>query len=82
MIAFDKAGWAQAGLAGLIAALGTTFWAGQANTSLAEARSQVQQVKDQQQADHDKLISHDTTLKDIQSDVSEIKQDVKTLLRK
>jgi hypothetical protein len=78
----DFSGWAQAGLAGLIAALGTTFWAGQANTALSDARAQIQIVATAQAADHDKVIALSTDVAQIKSDASETKADVKTLLQR
>jgi hypothetical protein len=81
MIASDVSGWAQAGLAGLIAALGTTFWAGQANSSLQDARAQIVAVTAAQQADHDRITSLTADAAAIKTDVSETKSDVKLLLK-
>lgn len=75
----DIAGWAQAGVAGLIAAVGTVFWAASANSNLHTTQQQVQQLQTQQQSDHDKIVTQDQKIDDIHSDVQEIKADVKAI---
>lgn len=82
MVASDASGWVQAGLAGLIAALGSTYWAGQSNVAVADARAQIVTVAAQQAADHDKVIALTTDVTQIRADATETKADVKTLLQR
>lgn len=77
----DFAGWAQAGIAGLTAAVGTVFWAASTNSNIHQTQNQVAALQTEQQHDHDKIVTQDQKLKDIGDDVSEIKGDVKTLLQ-
>lgn len=78
----DIAGYLQAGVAGLIATVGTVFWAGNTNRTVADTQVVVHQLQQQQQTDHDRVTALDTKISDIQSDVSEIKSDIKTLVQK
>ena len=71
----------QAGVAGLVAAVGTVFWAGSTNRVIADTQATVQTMQTKQQADHDQITAQQQQLKDIADDVSEIKGDVKTLVR-
>lgn len=82
MVSSEVSGWVQAGLAGLIAALGSTYWAGQSNVAIADARTQIAQVATQQQSDHDKVVSLTTDVTQIRADATETKADVKTLLQR
>lgn len=78
----DYAGWMQAGVAGLVAAVGTVFWAGSTNRVISDTQATVQQLQIKQQTDHDQIVGQEQRLKDIQSDVQEIKGDVKTIAQK
>lgn len=78
----DLSSWAQAGIAGLTAAIGTIFWAASANSNIHYTQSQVQQLSDQQRIDHDEVIAQRQKLSDIGNDVAEIKGDVKSILHK
>lgn len=82
MVISDASGWVQAGLAGLIAALGSTYWAGQSNVAISDARNQIAQVAAQQQDDHDKVVSLITDVTQIRADATETKADVKLLLQR
>lgn len=70
----------QAVVAALVATVGVVFLAGARNENLNAVQQQINDVAAKQQADHDKVVSADQKLTDIQSDVSEIKGDVKHLL--
>lgn len=76
----DFAGWAQAGIAALIATVGVTVFAATTSSSVNETRVEVQKLAEQQRSDHDKVTTVDSKLDDLKSDVAEIKQDVKTLI--
>ena len=81
-MAIDLSGWAQAAVASVVAAGGAFFFAGGTKADLHNTQQQVATLQAQQSADHDKITSADTKLDDLSSDVKEIKQDVKTLLKK
>jgi len=76
----DVYGWVQAGLPGLLAIGGVTFWAGGDHKAIADQQTKTAAIATQQSVDHDKVIALGEKVKDIKDDVSEIKGDVKTLL--
>lgn len=75
----DYSGWVQAGVASLVAATGTVFWAASNTSNLHNTQAQVQQLQAAQQADHDKVVSQNQKLDDIAADVSDIKKDVRAI---
>jgi septal ring factor EnvC (AmiA/AmiB activator) len=77
----DLAGWAQAGIAGLIAALGAMFFIGNANSQLRDAQADIVVLQAKQAKDHDKVTVLETKVDQIHQDVAETKQDVKTVLQ-
>lgn len=76
----DLSGWVQAGVAGLVAAVGTVFWAGNTNNTIHTTQARVEEVATQQQVDHDKVTALDSKVDYLRTDVSEIKSDIKQLL--
>lgn len=76
----DLSGWIQAGVAGIVAATGTVFWAGDTNNRVHSTEARVEAVALQRQADHDDQTRLDSKVDDLRADVSEIKADLKKLL--
>ena len=77
----DYAGWAQAGVAGVVAAVGTVFWAGQANTQIKDQQTQITAIQQKADMDHDKVIALAAAVDQIKSDTDETKGDVKQILQ-
>jgi len=77
----DYAGWAQAAVAGVIAAVGTVFWAGEAQTQIKDQKHQIEQLQTKQAADHDSVVTLAAEVHQIQADTAETKGDVKQILQ-
>lgn len=77
----DYAGWAQAGVASLIAAGGGMLWAGHTSSQVADQQQRIVAVENKQSADHDKVTQLAEQVNQIQKDTAETHDDVKTILQ-
>lgn len=77
----DYAGWAQAGVASVIAAAGGFLWAGHTSSQVSDQNQRLTAVEGKQSTDHDKVTRLDEKVTQIQADVGETKEDVKQVLQ-